>query len=47
MFKGLPIHLAGQVRKDDKFSIKMNGKNIVKSDVKTLDKFYRLPFKNY
>lgn len=47
MFKGLPVALVGKVNKDDKFSIKINGKSVVKTDVKTLDKFYRLTFKNY
>jgi phosphoribosylformylglycinamidine synthase len=46
-FKGLPVTLVGKVNKDDKFSIKINGKPVVKTDVKTLDKFYRVTFKNY
>ncbi|HAU40100.1 MAG: phosphoribosylformylglycinamidine synthase, phosphoribosylformylglycinamidine synthase [Candidatus Peregrinibacteria bacterium GW2011_GWF2_43_17] len=41
--EGVTIHLIGRVRKDDKFDIK----GLVKTNIETLNKFYRSTFKNY
>jgi len=43
VFNGLPLFAIGEVREDDKFSVK----GLVETDVATLDKFYRLPFKGF